>query len=248
MTAHLELFVLTWGLYPRRIILYLAEKGLLLSPLIKISPVYITQQGMVAPDGKPAGTVPILKLPDGTFIKQSISILDYFEDICDHPDPNQAWQVNIANSATNRNSMRGETPSQRARCRDMVSLADEATSQFGFACHKGTKLFVSMERTNALSAKLVLEYCKKNLKLLDGYYDGDTRLKCDGQINIADCILFSLLHFSKDLYCLDLLSDPELPNLKAFYKAFEKRESARVEQSHFPQDVKALASQWLSTD
>ncbi|KAF7551752.1 hypothetical protein G7Z17_g4800 [Cylindrodendrum hubeiense] len=248
MSAHLELFVLTWGVYPRRIILYLAEKGLLFSPLIKISPVHISQQGMVGPDGKPPGTVPSLKLPDGTFIKQSISILDFFEDICDHPDPNQAWQVNIANSATNRKSMRGETPSHRARTRDMVSLADEATSQFGFACHKGTKLFVSMEMTNALTAKLVLEYCKKNLKLLDAYYDGDKRLEGDLQVNIADCILFSLLHFSKDLYSLDLLSDPELPNLKAFYKAFEKRESAKVEENHFPPNIKELASQWLPVD
>ena len=39
MTAQLELYVLSWGLYPRRVLLYLTEKGLLSSPLLKITEV-----------------------------------------------------------------------------------------------------------------------------------------------------------------------------------------------------------------
>ena len=247
MNSPLELFVLPWGVYPRRILLYLTEKGLHTSPLIRITPVTITQDGMSTPYGKPPGSVPILKLPDGSFIKQSVAILNYFEDICDHPDPKQPWQVELASSAST-GTMRGDTAEERARTTDMISLADEANSQFGFACHKGSALFVPMETTNAYAAKLVLEFCKKNLKLLDGYYAGDKRLGDDGRVNIADCVLYSLLHFAKDLYELDLLADPGLSNLQSFYRLFGERESAKVEKNHFPEDVKLLASQWLPVE
>lgn len=241
MTAPLELFVLPWGVYPRRILLYLSEKGILSSPLIKITPVTITQQGMSTPEGKPPGTVPMLKLPDGTFIKQSVAILEYFEDIC--ADPQNDWQKELAKGA--KSSMRGETPEQKARIRDMLCLSDEACSQFGFACHKGTALFTVMETTNALAAKLSLEYCKKNLRLLSDYYEGDS-LEDGRQATIADCVLYSMLHFAKDLYGLHLVDD--LPNLQRFYGAFEKRESAQVKEDHFPRDVKALACQWLPVE
>ncbi|KAJ3520764.1 hypothetical protein NM208_g13580 [Fusarium decemcellulare] len=243
MTAPLELFVLEWGVYPRRILLYLAEKGLLSSPLIKTTPVVITQEGMQDPEGKPRGTVPILKLPDGTFIKQSIAILEYFEDICDHPDTAQDWQVELAKTA--KPSMRGETPEQRSRIRDMLCLADEAGTFFGFACHKGSVLFVPMEATNALTAKLTFEYCHKSLTLLSAYYEGDT-LEQGRKVHIADCILYSLLHFSKELYGVDLVR--ELPNLDRFYNAFGKRDSAKVKEDHFPQIMKELASQWLPVE
>ncbi|KAM0433463.1 hypothetical protein ACHAPT_004343 [Fusarium lateritium] len=241
MSAPLELFVLPWGVYPRRILLYLFEKGILSSPLIKITPVTITQEGMSAPEGKPPGTVPILKLPGAKFIKQSIAILDYFEDVC--ANPQNDWQQELAKSS--KSSMRGETPEQKARIRDMLCLADEACSQFGFACHKGTALFDLFETTNALTAKLVLEYCKKNLGLLSKYYEEDA-LEEGRQATIADCVLYSLLHFAKDLYNLDLVED--LPNLQRFYETFQKRESAQVKEDHFPQDVKELACQWLPVE
>ncbi|KAF4979735.1 hypothetical protein FZEAL_4092 [Fusarium zealandicum] len=243
MSPALELFVLTWGLYPRRILLYLAEKGLLSSHQIKITPVTITQQGMSTPEGRPAGTVPMLRLPDGAIIKQSVAILEYLEDICERPDPAQNWQQEMAKSANA--SMRGDTPEQKARIRDMLCLADEATGQFCFACHKGTVLFTQMETTHALTAKLTLEFCNKNLKLLSEYYEGDT-LEGGRQVHIADCVLYSLLHFAQDLYSVNLAE--ELPNLGGFHKAFQKRESAKVDEDHFPRQIQELASQWLPVE
>ncbi|KAI8669941.1 hypothetical protein LRP88_01613 [Fusarium phalaenopsidis] len=242
MTAPLELFVLPWGVYPRRVLLYLSEKGILSSPLIKITPVTITRQGMSTPDGKPPGTVPMLKLPDGTFIKESVAILEYFEDIC--ANPQNDWQKELAKGAA-KSSMRGETPEQKARIRDMLCLSGEACNYFGFACHKGTALFALSEATNAHAAKLSLKYCKKTLKHLSEYYERDN-LEDGRQVTIADCVLYSMLHFAKDLYGLHLVDD--LPNLQRFYGAFEKRESAQVKEDHFPQEMKELACQWLPVE
>ncbi|KAF9777321.1 hypothetical protein IL306_004452 [Fusarium sp. DS 682] len=246
MSAPLELFVLSWGMYPRRVLIYLSEKGLLKSPLIKVTEVTVSpnSNSLTAP-GKPPGTAPILRLPDGTFIKQSIAILEYFEDICDHPK--LPWQVELAKGASG--SMLGQTAEEKARVRDILCLADEVTTQFGFACHKGTALFNMLEETNPLTAKLSLEYCRKNLKLLEKYYEGDSRFdSSDGKANIADCVLYSTLHFAKDLYSLDLLDDPELVSLRAFYTWFGGRESVQVPENHFPAQIKELACQWLPVE
>src|SRR6478752_7223572 len=98
MSTPLELFSLSWGMYPRRVLIYLAEKNLLKSPLIKVTEVTVSpnSNSLTAP-GKPKGTAPILRLPHGKFIKQSIAILEYFEDICDHPQ--QPWQIELAKGA-----------------------------------------------------------------------------------------------------------------------------------------------------
>ncbi|KAI1029168.1 hypothetical protein LB503_013343 [Fusarium chuoi] len=208
MSTPLELFSLSWGMYPRRVLIYLAEKDLLKSPLIKVTEVTVSpnSNSLTAP-GKPKGTAPILRLPDGVFIKQSIAILEYLEGICDNPQ--QPWQVELAKDAGG--SMLGRTAEEKARVREILGLADELTSQFGFACHKGTALFNMLEETHPVTAKLALEYCTKNLKLLEKYYEEDTRFDGgDGQVTIADCVLYSTLHFAKDLYSLDLLADPEL--------------------------------------
>ncbi|KAG5805588.1 hypothetical protein H9Q74_009118 [Fusarium xylarioides] len=246
MSTPLELFSLSWGMYPRRVLIYLAEKKLLASPLIKITEVTISPNGdsLIAP-GKPQGTAPILRLPDGRFIKQSIAILEYHEDICDNPQ--QPWQVELAKDAGG--SMRGRTAEEKARVREVLGLADEVTSQFGFACHKGTALFNMLEETHPITAKLALEYCQKNLRLLEKYYEGEPRLDGGaGQVTIADCVLYSTLHFAKDLYALDLLADPELVSLRAFYSWFGSRESVQVPEDHFPAQIKELACQWLPVE
>jgi glutathione S-transferase len=244
MNPLLELFVLSWGVYPRRVLIYLAEKNLLKSPLIRITEVTVDNGKLSAP-GKPSGTAPVLRLPDGTFIKQSIAILEYFEDICQHPE--ESWQVELAKEANG--SMLGNTAKEKGRVRDMLSLADEITSQFGFACHKGTALFKQLEETHPTTAKLILEYCYKNLGLLDRYYEERSGFDAsDSQVNMADCVLYSVVHFAKELYSLDLLADSELSNLRAFYEWFGKRESVQVDGDHFPGWIKELASQWLPAE
>lgn len=253
-----ELIVLPWGVYPRRVLIYLAEKGILSSPFIKVTPVHASPTGaLVFADGKPVGSsVPILRIPskanttNTTTIKQSIAILDYFEDVCDSPDPNQPWQIGLAKSA--RGTMRGTSPEERARTRDILCLADEVTSHLAFACHKGSKLFSTMETQQPLGAQLALESCRRNLKQLDRYYKDDTRFEEDSnvgsQIHIADCVLYSTLHFAKDLYGVDLTTGPDVANIGRFYEGFGKRESVQVSSDHFPEMIKNLACQWLPLD
>ncbi|KAF4632548.1 hypothetical protein G7Y89_g5572 [Cudoniella acicularis] len=198
---------------------------------------------MVAP-GKPPGSLPIVTLPNGTHIKQSLAILHYFEDICD------AGQVGFAeNITTIGKSMRGDTAEERARTHEILSLADEATTHFSVACHKGSALFTLLEEGDPKSSRFAMESCVKILKLLDEeYYEGDTRFEDDGgkgeaNVTIADVVLFSTLQFARIMYEKDLVEG--LPNLKRFYEGFEKRESTKVEEDMYPMDVRTVASHWI---
>jgi glutathione S-transferase len=245
MTAQLELYVLPWGLYPRRVLLYLTQEALLSSPLIKITPVAPAPTGMTAP-GKPPGSVPILRLPDGPFIKQSLAIIEFFEDVCESPDPAREWQVELARTANREASMRGRTPEEKARTREVLSLVDEASSQFSFACHKGTALFVPLEKTNALASELAMEYCKKTLRLVEENYATELSRSIDnGRVSIADCVLYSLLQFSEGVYGVDLLSGPELPVLRRLREMLRSRSWVGLEEAECPKEIRSLASQWL---
>lgn len=246
MTAQLELYVLPWGIYPRRVLLYLSEKGLLQSPIIRITEVTLTETGMVAPC-KPPGSVPILRLPDGTFIKQSIAIVEFIEDVCDNPDAAQDWQLELARTAHRRKTnMRGSTSAEKAQTREILGLVDEASSQFCFACHKGTALFVSLEETNAVAAKLAMEYCKKTLRLVEENYATELCRSLDvGRVSIALCVFDSLLQFSKGVYGVDLLSEPELPVLQRLRGMLQAQSSTGLEGPQCPEQIKSLACQWL---
>ena len=244
MTAQLELYVLPWGLYPRRVLLYLTEKGLLTSPLLRITPVTPAYTGMTAP-GKPPGSVPILRLPDGSFIKQSLAIIEFFEDVCDSPDPAKNWQVELTRTS-NRDNMRGSTAEEKARTREILALVDEASTQFAFAGHKGTALFVPLEKTNALAAELALEFCKKTLRLVEENYTTELQRSIDdGRVSIADCVFYSLLQFSERVYGVDLLSEPELPVLQRLRAMLQAREWDGLEEPQCPEQIRSLASEWL---
>jgi glutathione S-transferase len=143
-----ELFVLSWGVYPRRILLYLSEKQFP-SSLITITPCTISTQGALEAPGKPAGTVPILSLEDGSHIRQSVAILYHLEELYD----SELGQSHHGDS----HSFIGNTPLERAVTREILALADEATTHFGVSCHKGRALFTPLEAQSVVAAEFALE-------------------------------------------------------------------------------------------
>ncbi|KAH8699301.1 hypothetical protein BGW36DRAFT_358799 [Talaromyces proteolyticus] len=89
LIVRLELFILPSSLYPRQVLIYLSEKHLSTTStdpaaLMKITPVTTMATLQMAAPGKRPGSVAILALNKGTFIKQSIATLEYLEDMCDN--------------------------------------------------------------------------------------------------------------------------------------------------------------------
>lgn len=86
--AVMRLYDNGWAPSPRRVRLYLAEKGGGFSETIERVPVDLQRGGNLTADYRainPRGLVPALVLPDGRVIDDSIAICRYFEAL--HPDP-----------------------------------------------------------------------------------------------------------------------------------------------------------------
>jgi glutathione S-transferase len=240
-TTVTTLYVLSGSLFSRRVQIYLESRPLAAS-FTTIIPV--TQSGLktTAP-GKPPGSVPILALNDTktTYIRQSIAILEYFEDLCDA-------------AGDESSSRRGSTPIDRARTREIMSLADEATTHFSVACHKASAMFSLLEGQSPAAARFAIESCMQCLRQIESYYAADPRFVdfggqeelILGDVSIADCVLFVLLQFAREMYAKDLTA--ELPMLTRFYYKFEEMDCAKVEKEWYPDALKMVASHWMDED
>ncbi|KAK5173243.1 uncharacterized protein LTR77_001924 [Saxophila tyrrhenica] len=226
-----RLWVLPWGLYPRRVTIYLEEKGIL--DKLDVVPVNITTQGMDQPPGKPAGSMPILEVKrpssegaeDGVYIVQSVALLEYLED-----------QYGPGSGTPD---MRGSTPEERAKVRDCMSVICEATDFFGFYCHNASKLFSTMEEQSEGAAKQALARTHHMLSSLEKMADakGPWLASSGDHPMLVDCIAMSTMQFAEAVYKVDLTEDH--PRLKKLFDAFSARESAKMEE--VPDFVQAMA-------
>lgn len=235
--AQPDLFVWPFGPYPRRVLIYLAEKGI--TSHFNIIPVEVNSKGQMSAPGKPPGTVPILKLPDGSYISQSLAIVNYIEDVCENPQ--EDWQQALS-SAAKPISARGTNPMERARTLEVLSLADEVSSLLGLTWHKGSVLFDALEQSSEETARLCFVHASKILKKLDEIYGSrQTELEV---ANVADIVLFTTLQFSREFYDFDAPKTGDWKNLDKFYEAFKVRKSAAIDEGFYPEDIRSLAVQW----
>lgn len=125
----MKLYELTWGVYPRRVIIYMAEKGI--SDIERVPIDFLRGENLMSGhlSRNPAGTVPVLETSSGVFISQSTAILEYLEEI--NPRPN----------------MIGDTLEARAFTRDLMSLINESTQFFGaFVTHANPLFAATVEQ------------------------------------------------------------------------------------------------------
>lgn len=104
----MKLYVASFSPNPRRVRIYLAEKGLasrveeVKLDLMKgehLSEAFVR-------DKNPLGVLPVLELDDGTVLTESMAIMEYLEEL--HPEP----------------PMFGTTPMERARTREANRIAE----------------------------------------------------------------------------------------------------------------------------
>lgn len=202
----MKLYELAWGLYPRRVGIYLAEKGI--TGLERIA--FDLMRGWPPPELaelSPAGTVPILDVGDGTLIRSSVAILEYLEERFPSPD------------------MLGATPEARARTRELVSVVDDAATQLGIWCHKGSPAFAGREPQSQEAAGFAAADYHRKLRLLDTMMEETAGAFLAGDhATIADCMAMATLQFADGLYGVPV---PEnCPMLAAWYARFATRPSA----------------------
>jgi glutathione S-transferase len=189
---------------PTKLRVYLAEKGLEIEQVTVNLPKG-EQRSAEHRARNPLGKLPVLELDDGTYLTESLAIIEYLEEL--HPEP----------------PMLGETPLERARVRELERIADlgvllrvgrivHATrSPLGYPPNPA----VAEEERRALpSALAVLETRIGEAPFLAGE-----------RPTIADCTLFAALRFAR---FGGVEIDPGCVRLARWLARFEERPSARA--------------------
>ncbi|KUJ12566.1 uncharacterized protein LY89DRAFT_210135 [Mollisia scopiformis] len=115
------LYAYPWMPYPRRIIIYLREKGIP-SSLVQVVRVSDPGDGNAAPPNfppRPQGSLPVLVMRSersDTHIRQSVAIMNYLDELCD---------AGADGFPKSKYSIRGENLLARARNTEILGLADE---------------------------------------------------------------------------------------------------------------------------
>lgn len=190
---------------PRKLRVFLAEKGISI-PMVTVdltrgetrSPAFLARN--------PMGSLPVLELDDGTYLTESLAIIEYFDEL--HPDP----------------PMIGTDPLERARVRELERLAETSIfNRIARIFFNTSSVFASMRQVPE-AAEQAREGLPRALRIMDDRV-GSSAFVAGPRPTIADCTLFAAFEHAK-------LAEVEIPaeyeNLTRWYAAFSQRPSARV--------------------
>lgn len=203
----MNLYNFSWGPYPRRITIYLAEKNI---TDLKVIEVEFPHRPELWPEGflmklNPGHSLPVLDLGDGKSIGQSVAILEYLEER--YPVPN----------------MLGGSPEGRAATRAMVAVLDEATSFFGIWARQGSALNTDRHAASVEAATIGAERFASKLRVVEAMMEGE--FLTSDSVTVADCVGMALLEFTSGFYGVSIPTN--CPKLANWFNRFSRRPSVK---------------------
>lgn len=191
---------------PKKVRVYLAEKGL----AIPLEPVNIAAGESRTPDflrKNPLGGLPVLELDDGSFLTESLAIIEYLEEL--HPNP----------------SMIGTAPLERARVRELERIADIGVLlRVGTIFQNTSPFFAGRLKQSAEAAETARNALANALKVLDARI-GNKPFVAGQRPTIADCTLLAALDFAE---FAQVAIDPSCTNVARWRRTFKERASAQA--------------------
>ena len=188
---------------PRRLRVYLAEKGLEI-PRIQVNLRLGEQREPEFLAKNPHGSLPVLELDDGTVLTESEAIIEYLEEL--HPEP----------------SMLGRTPLERARVRRLERLCEIAVL-FRVARYVHATL---APLPNAKPVPALADWARADLPRGLAVLEAEVGTFVAGdRVTVADCTLFAAFEFAR---LADLKLEEGSPRLGAWYERFAMRPSAKA--------------------
>jgi glutathione S-transferase len=189
---------------PTKVLVYLAEKGI----EIDLARVDLPAGEQRKPEHlarNPQGKLPVLELDDGSFLTESLPIIEYLEEL--HPEP----------------VMIGDSPQERARVRSIERIVDIGVLIPGARCVHATNSPLGLP-PNPPVAKAHLEHVENTLAQIDGML-ADRSFVAGDRVSIADCTLWAALLF---MGFFGITADAGLPKLLRWKQQFGERPSTQL--------------------
>jgi glutathione S-transferase len=191
---------------PKKVRVYLAEKGINV-PTEQVN--IVTGENRTAEFLKknPLGGLPVLELDDGSYLTESLAIMEYFEDM--HPNP----------------PMIGTSPLERGRVRELERIADLGVLLRVATIFQNTHPFMASRlKQSADTADNARNQLATFLKVIDRRI-GSHRFVAGERPSIADCTLLAALDFAE---FAQVQIDPGCTNVARWYADFKQRPSAQA--------------------
>jgi glutathione S-transferase len=193
---------------PTKVRVYLAEKGIALP----LEPVDVPSGANRTPEFlatvNPLGGLPVLQLDDGSYLTESLAIIQYLEEL--HPSP----------------PMVGATPLERARVREMERICETGVlNNVGTIFQNTSPFFAARVKQSADAAETARGRLATTLKSIDARIGGK-RFLCGDTPTIADCTLFAAIKFAG--FSGNPVDFAALPNLARWHETFSQRPSAQA--------------------
>lgn len=189
----------------RKITLYLKEKNIVLPfETVEVDLIAGEQNSQNFKEINPLGKVPVLQLDDGSTIRESLSIIEYFEEI--YPEV----------------PMIGETPEERAKIKSIERFIEmEIMSMMGLMAHHMMPLFAGRFKRS----QDVIDYARTRQAEAIDYLDdfiGDRSFVYGNKVSIADIGLFVTFETAR---FLKASVDTKYKNITRCFESYAKRES-----------------------
>jgi len=191
---------------PKKLRVFLAEKGL----KVPIEAVDIISGQNRTPEflkKNPSGGLPVLELDDGSYLPESLAIMEYFEEL--HPQP----------------PMIGTTPVERARTRSTERIAELGVLGPVATVFQNTHPFMAGRlKQSPDAAENARNRLQGALQVLDNTI-GANPFVAGTRPTIADCTLLAALDFAA---FAGVEIDPAFKNVTRWYTSFKERPSAQA--------------------
>ena len=189
---------------PKKLRVYLAEKGI----KVPYEAVDIISGENRQPEflkKNPLGGLPVLELDDGSYLPESLAIIEYFEEL--HPEP----------------PMIGKTALERARVRALERICEHgALAAVGTIFQNTSPFLAGRLKQSADTADNARHRLAAVLQVIDDA-TGSRPFVAGDKPTIADCTLLAALDFGE---FAGAPLDPSFRNVARWYADFKKRPSA----------------------
>ncbi|MCC8625049.1 glutathione S-transferase family protein [Xanthomonas vesicatoria] len=193
------------GTNPRRVIIYLKEKGIDL-PRYELDYAHAEHRSPHYLAINPSGRAPTLVTDSGVAITDSAAIVEYLEEL--YPDK----------------PMLGKNSLSRAQIRSLERLGTDLVGRSQLWLWNVTHAFPAKEPApSAEAASRLLGYVTEMLDVLEAMI-GDNTFLAGSEPTVVDCTVFAIFQTARERF--DQPFGCDHPRLDAWYKRFRQRPSA----------------------